>query len=625
MRRVALSAIIAVLLATLSVGGAVMATGAATAATLSAPVIGSRGAAPSIVVAGVDDFSFESFSAEYYLDIDAEGRSTLTTVETFVAVFPDIDQNRGMRRAIPGSYQGAPTDVTVQTVTDENGNPRPFTVETDDQGFVLVTSRADSGYVYGRQTYVFTYTQRNVTRYFADTDDDEFYWDTNGTGWYQYFGTVSARVHVPAALASSLTGNTACYRGYEGSTDPCELTQSEEAGGVVFGASAEQIGAFENVTVVLGFAPRTFVPRDDSYLGSPMAPLQLLAVFASFAALIWAIILRRGVLADGRGRPTVIAEYTPPEGLDLITASVLLKRTTRAAAAQFVDFAVRRRIRIVETPKTGWFSRGTDYLLELLDANHLSGPELALAIALFGYRLEPGTGYLMSGKDTTLSELVRGIIQNATTASTAAGLRRRPRIGAALLPSLLAILGSVGSFMAGIAMLDAAVGAILPAVLFVLPVVFVLVVFKLVFRTPLTERGAELRDHLRGLQLYIRLAEADRLRMLQGPSTALRENASTVDTRQVIDVYEKLLPYAVLFSLETQWASELGKYYTEANPDWYSGTNAFSAAVFASSISSISTTATSSFSGSSSSSSSGGSGGGGSSGGGGGGGGGGGV
>ncbi|MDP3208715.1 MAG: DUF2207 domain-containing protein, partial [Rhodoglobus sp.] len=444
-------------------------------------------------------------------------------------------------------------------------------------------------------------------------------------GWYQYFATVSARVHIPSALAASLTQQNACYRGYQGSTTTCELAVSEDADGVVIGASEDQIGAFENVTVAVGFAPHTFVPRDDSYLGSQHAPIQLIAVFASIAALLWAIVLRRGVLADGRGRPTVIAEYAPPEGLDLVTASVLLKKTPRAAAAQFVDFAVKRRIRIVETAKTGWFSKGSDYLLELLDPTDLSGPELTLAVALFGYRLEPGTGYLMSGKDITLSALVRSTIQNATKASTRVGLRRPPRVGAALLPSLVANLATVGSFMAGVAMLDASVGGILPAILFVLPIIVVLVVFRLVFRTPLSERGSELRDHLLGLELFIRLAEADRLRMLQSPSGAQRKPVSTSDPRQVIDVYEKLLPYAVLFNLETQWATELGKYYTEASPDWYSGTGAFNAAVFASSISSMSTTAASSFSGSSSSSSSGGSGGGGSSGGGGGGGGGGGV
>ena len=52
---------------------------------------------------------------------------------------------------------------------------------------------ADS-YVHGKKTYVITYTMENVTRYFADTGDDEFYWDINGLQWPTTFGEVSATV-----------------------------------------------------------------------------------------------------------------------------------------------------------------------------------------------------------------------------------------------------------------------------------------------------------------------------------------------------------------------------------------------------------------------------------------------
>ena len=111
---------------------------------------------------GVQDFEFASYSADFYLDRDAAGHSTLTTVETFVATFPGFDQNHGMQRAIPMDYQGAPTDPSVISVTDEKGTARPFTTATDSNGFLVVTSREDN-FVHGSQTYVFTYTQRNVT------------------------------------------------------------------------------------------------------------------------------------------------------------------------------------------------------------------------------------------------------------------------------------------------------------------------------------------------------------------------------------------------------------------------------------------------------------------------------
>lgn len=574
--------------------------------------------------AGTDDFEFESFSADYYLAVDEAGRSTLTTVETFVALFPDIDQNRGIRRAIPESYQDAPTDVSVLSVTDENGTPRAFETETSDDGFLLVTSRADD-FVYGRQTYVFTYTQRNVTRFFADSNDDEFYWDTNGTGWAQQFGSVSARVHVPAALTGSLNGRSGCYRGAEGSTDSCELSIDESAVETVFSTTVAQVAPYENVTVAIGFEPQTFVARDDSYFGSPFSFLQLLSLLGSLGALIWAVVVRRTSLSDGRGRPTIIAEYTPPKNVDVITASVLLGKTTRAAASQFVDFAVRHKIRIVETEKQGLFASGSTYLLELVDPTGLTPSEDELAKALFGDDLLPGATYLMKDQDVTLSQRVRAIIAAATSAATASGLRKSGAARHSILPVLLAIAAAVGCFVFGVVMLDNSVGGGVPFFLFIPPIIVVVIVFVLLFRVPLTDEGAELRDHLEGLELYIRLAEADRLQMLQSPTGAEREAVSAADPRQVLDIYEKLLPYAVLFSLEKQWAKELGKYYTDSSPDWYSGTGAFNAAVFASSISSLSTAAATSYSGSSSSSSSGGSGGGGSSGGGGGGGGGGGV
>jgi uncharacterized membrane protein YgcG len=143
-------------------------------------------------------------------------------------------------------------------------------------------------------------------------------------------------------------------------------------------------------------------------------------------------------------------------------------------------------------------------------------------------------------------------------------------------------------------------------------------------RRPLTEEGALAVEHLKGLREYIRLAEADRLQMLQSVSGAQRV---TSDAGEIVKIYEKLLPYAVIFGLEEEWAGELAKYYDTNPPDWYDGSNvgAFNVGLFAGSIGSLSSSVSTSFSGSASSSSSGGSGGGGSSGGGGGGGGGGGV
>jgi uncharacterized membrane protein YgcG len=228
-------------------------------------------------------------------------------------------------------------------------------------------------------------------------------------------------------------------------------------------------------------------------------------------------------------------------------------------------------------------------------------------------------------------------------------LRRRPDLGIRALLAIGVISAATLSLVFGIFALDDQRGGPWPFFLFAGAIVAAIVTLVLVAGVrPLTERGREARDHLEGLRLYIRLAEADRLRVLQSPSGALRVDrpaaaslavggeagapgasatTASLDPRVVLKLNERLLPYAVLFGLEREWVRELAALYEAQGetPGWYSGRDGFNAASFAVAVSSFSSASSSSWSGSSSSSSSSGSGGGGSSGGGGGGGGGGGV
>ena len=110
---------------------------------------------------------------------------------------------------------------THLSITDADGTPRPHEVDEEDGEFIM-TSRADT-YVHGEQTYVFRYRLHNVTRAFQNTGVDEFYWQVNGLQWPQSFGRVAAMLHLDDDLAESLTGASACYRGYADSTERCEI------------------------------------------------------------------------------------------------------------------------------------------------------------------------------------------------------------------------------------------------------------------------------------------------------------------------------------------------------------------------------------------------------------------
>ncbi|MEO7348738.1 MAG: DUF2207 domain-containing protein, partial [Terrimesophilobacter sp.] len=225
-----------------------------------------RGAA-----AGVNDFEFESFTADYYLARDTQGHATLTTVETFVAIYPSFDQNRGMIRAIPNDYDGVPQETRVVSVEDENGEPVPYTVEIYNGFTELALGTED--YIHGRTTYTITYTNENVVRAFADSGNDEFYTDTNGTGFDQSFGTVTARVHIDPELTEFLTGSAACYQGVQGSAAQCTMTDAVDESGRTFTATVPTLGPRENLSLAIEFVGGTFVqvPPDTNYT-EPWAP-----------------------------------------------------------------------------------------------------------------------------------------------------------------------------------------------------------------------------------------------------------------------------------------------------------------------------------------------------------------
>lgn len=595
----------------------------------------------AIVPAGVQDFEFESYSADYYLARDAEGHATLRTVETFVARFPDFDQNRGMIRAIPNDYDGVPLRTSVQSVVDENGTAVPYELSVSG-GFTELALGTDD-FVHGRTTYTISYTQQNVVRAFADTGDDELYWDTNGTGFPQPFGSVSARVHVDPSLSEHLTGETACYRGGQGSTDTCDLSRGTDAEGDLFSASVRDLGPGENLTVVVGFELGTFVqvPAEQpdpgnggGYPGSPFLPGQIeapwwagagsiavavLAVLGSAFTIVWRFVQP----AAAKGRGIVVPQYTAPKDLNLLESADLVGRGASGVAAQIVSFAVRGKVRILDYPVT---NRGARFTLQLLDPTGVDEEELGLLTALFGGAgahemnavrggaVDDGLGgklsVLIGGGagdpevgairelgvvDDTVARAIDEVRAGARARVLKRGFKKKrsSAVGIATAAGMfLLVFAAVGLFLASTFFLSFS-GWGFAAILLAFLGLFVCAGFA--WRpAALTEAGAERRDYLLGMRDYLRLAEADRFRMLQSPEGAERVRLEGVDIHepaQKVKLYEKLLPFAVLWGVEREWAKELTIHYGDAAPDWFVSAGAFDAMSFSAALSTISTTA----------------------------------
>jgi uncharacterized membrane protein YgcG len=303
--------------------------------------------------------------------------------------------------------------------------------------------------------------------------------------------------------------------------------------------------------------------------------------------------------------------------VDALQSAVLLGLTKKAIPAEVLEQAVAGSIRIVEgAPK---LFGGLRLSAVLVDPSKADGDGRMLLDGLFTDGV-PGDEFEFGRSDTRLSSAAQKILKWANVELQTRGLRRRVKGSVRALPILAAAAAAALVYVFGIAALDGGVVSPVPVTLIVASTLVLFAVFALMGRKPLTAAGAEVRDHLLGLKEFIEWAEADRIRMLQSPQGAERVRIDSRDVRQILWLYEQLLPYAVVFGQEKQWAKELARLYGPDNsPVWYAGTSGFNAGSFSSGISSMTASTAAS------SSTSGGSGGGGSAGGGGGGGGGGGV
>src|SRR6185436_19560328 len=82
-----------------------------------------------------------------------------------------------------------------------------------------------------------------------------------------------------------------------------------------------------------------------------------------------------------------------------------------------------------------------------------------------------------------------------------------------------------------------------------------------------TEKGVAAKEHILGLKEYLQIAEKDRLEFHNAPE-------------KKPEVFETLLPYAMVLGVANIWAKEFEGIYNEP-PSWYSGpsSTAFNAIV----------------------------------------------
>ncbi|HUC89433.1 MAG TPA: DUF2207 domain-containing protein [Patescibacteria group bacterium] len=514
--------------------------------------------------ADTNDFVINDFNADYTLN-NKDPQGELRIIERIKVDFSD--NNHGILRAIPMTYKKHRLQMKINSIKSDSGAPTQYDTYSQNSNTVIKIGDPNRT-VTGNQEYTIDYTLHNVISFYKD--HNELYWDINGDQWQQQIDNVVLTLHLPQAAPLPPT-KTLCYTGAFGdTTQQCSIFYDENAQSVK-AATTATLTPGTTLTIVTGFDKGYFQPSKwyetvNEYtpqIVGFLVPLLLLAV-PSF--VYW---FRRG--RDPRGKRTIVPEYDAPDDLKPIEVGTVIDFATdnKDITATIIDLAIRGYIQIVEHQNKKIFGNRPTYSLKLVRSS---------TVGLNEYEKELLQGIFEGGKlgnEVSLEDLkfkldkVAAKLRKDVKADLLelGYFQRHPITAKIVVISLIILALWLASFIAvavifdETAVLAAVVGTSLGAALACL---------LLYYSRSRTIKGVATKERILGLQLYLKTAEADRIKMLQSPNARYAEHSK--EPAMTVRLFEKLLPYAMVLGVEGQWAKQFKDIY-RTPPDWYSGGN----------------------------------------------------
>ena len=573
----------------------------------------------SAVVKDVNNFYFESYDVNYYVSKAEDGTPRMRVVEKVTAVFPDYNQNKGICREIARLNDGdkmivlEDLDESKITLT-RNGLPEPiYSIENGGQAYKICTGNND--YLTGKQEYEFRYEFMDVVTQFSEDEEtwQEIYWDTNGTESKQPFNKVKATIHFEDPEV--MTGDFKCYVGIYGSHNAKRCITLKNEDGFTFVAA--ELRAGENLSFEVKLKENSFVIREPrkNYI------LVFVAIGVGVLCLIFVLFALKKFRKTAENRRYykglfISPEYTPHKDYSLLEmAGIYIGGTKKPAVALMLAMLAEKKIELKKDGTTFFGKQKWAILVKKRDA--LSEPEKTLLRILNGgpefadgaeikIRAHTATTTLVSlgrkldkfGPDQAKKD---GLVDSKFTSA-------KGNVGSSTILAVIIIIFSfcpmvfVPIFAAIVILRDLPSGELYsngywlvhakPMVWTMIATVLLTIVINTILRhraarvEHYTKKGLEASRYMDGLKLYIKMAEADRIKFLQSVKGA--------DTSKegIVNIYEKLLPYAALFGLEKSWMKEFENFcdFNEVSkPDWYQVNNIVAFSAISSSLHSAST------------------------------------
>jgi len=474
-------------------------------------------------------------------DVTFNEDATIDIKEEIHYYFPE--ERHGIYREIPVDYKvdGSFKRSTKFILNDLYYYPqdninlvKSIYTESFNNGYQIFQIGEEDTYVQGNYVYVIDYTLKYAVNYFDD--HDELYLNITGDSWEVPISSSTVVIHLPADATNGI-----CYTGTYGSTQQnCSIDSTDKQNISV--SITQPLSIYEGYTVAIAL-PKGSVANTENeqklqWILSNIGIL--LPVPVLFLVIPW-------VKKNGKNKKrTVIPNYHPPKDMSPILSGFLYSKRlqNKYITADIIDLAVRGYVKIKQISKKKYELIRTekeDIELEDIEQELLKG--------LFKDKESVEIDKISSSFYTTVNRI--SVDSNKELYTRELFSKERRKMKTKLIIFGFLCIGSMfflGTFLSLIAANGWTIGIIASGIVLFIGAGMVDI---------RSSKGNNTYYDLLGLRMYIDTAEEKRIEFHNDP-------------KKYLDVFEKLLPYAMIFNLEKKWAKEFEDLYTTP-PDWYVG------------------------------------------------------
>ena len=512
----------------------------------------------------VDDWYIQDFTSRINVNQD----STLDIIETIIADCGSATGKHGIFRILPTSTmidgEKMQIPIILESITDQDGHELEYvkSVDTDTVTWKIGDPNVT---VHGVNVYKIKYKVKNVIR-FGNTEFDEFYWNLNGNFWDLQADHFRAEVIFPESV-NEKNATVEYYTGTLGSKSKDLANYHWTAPSVLEFESIGMLDVRQGITASVIFPKNIFTPYQPTFWEKYGVYFFL---FIPLAILILCFWLWSRYGKDPKMDKTVIAEYEIPGNLSPMEIGMLEKYgafDNKLITAEIVFLATKGLITIKEMHDKILFFDFKDY--ELVRQENPEAEQLLNAAQhkILEHVFSGSQAKKLSSLKNSFYKHIWGIKESANK------LLHDKKLVISTGLYLKSAYQVLTIMMCIVAVFSIIFSLILSLTFFVSAIIILILSFFMPQRTP---KGAELEWKVKGFRLFMETVDKDRAAFYE------KEN-----------IFEKLLPYAIVFGITKEWANRMQEIYGEEFsshvPVWYVGsTGTFDADSFSGAMDSLS-------------------------------------